>query len=181
MINFSHKKKIVVGGFTLIEALVAVLFLMFTIIYPMRVAQDGLQAAYYSQNQIQAFNYIQEAIEFVRWERDQAAFAPGGDWTGLDPNGVCFLSGCSIQSNNSGELYGIATNVACPNISTNVDPRCQISDPVDASKKSIFRRQISITDKSTSQATVNVTVCWNDLAAKNQCISVTEYLKNWKQ
>lgn len=180
MINFSHKKKIVVGGFTLIEALVAVLFLMFTIIYPMRVAQDGLQAAYYSQNQIQAFNYIQEGIEFVRWRRDENAFK-GNDWLSGFTNTPCVTNGCNIQSNNSGELYGIVTDVACPNISTNPNPKCQINDPVSDLKKSIFRRQISITDKSTSQATVNVTVCWNDLAAKNQCISVTEYLKNWKQ
>ena len=58
------------GGFTLIETLVAVSFLIFAIIAPLTLVSKSLSSALYARDQVTAYNLAQEGIEAVRAVRD---------------------------------------------------------------------------------------------------------------
>ena len=58
------------AGFTLIETLVAVSFLIFAIVAPMTLVSKSLSSALYARDQVTAYNLAQEGIEVVRAVRD---------------------------------------------------------------------------------------------------------------
>src|SRR3989344_4562639 len=58
------------GGFTLIETLVAVSFLIFAITAPLPLVSKSLSSALYARDQVTAYNLAQEGIEVVRAVRD---------------------------------------------------------------------------------------------------------------
>lgn len=57
-------------AFTLIETMVAVSLLAFSIVAPMTLTSQSLGAAYYARDQITAYNLAQEGLEAVRAIRD---------------------------------------------------------------------------------------------------------------
>ena len=63
-------QKVLYRGFTLVESLVAIWFLTLAIVAPMSLASQSLNSAYYSRDQIVAFQLAQEGIESVRQIRD---------------------------------------------------------------------------------------------------------------
>lgn len=72
------------NGFTLVETLVAISILMLAIIGPMGIAAQSLQSAFIARDQIVAFYLAQEAVEIVRYHRDNNSLASSDDWlTGL--------------------------------------------------------------------------------------------------
>ena len=66
-------------GLTLIESLVAVSVILAAITGPITIAAQGLSIANFSKQQFTAILLAQEAIEFVRATRDDAALA-GDSW-----------------------------------------------------------------------------------------------------
>lgn len=85
-------------GFTLIETLVAITILLVAVVGPMTIAARGLQTAFFAREQVIAFSLGQEAIEFVRAERDENALQ-GSSWLSGIP-GSCDRSnssGCGID------------------------------------------------------------------------------------
>lgn len=58
------------SGFTLIETMVAISLLAFSIVAPMTLTSQSLTTAYYARDQITAYNLAQEGLEAVRAIRD---------------------------------------------------------------------------------------------------------------
>ncbi len=58
------------AGFTLVETLVAITFLIVAIVAPMSLVSQSLSAAFYARDQMTAYNLAQEGIESVRAIRD---------------------------------------------------------------------------------------------------------------
>jgi type II secretory pathway pseudopilin PulG len=77
MIKYNYKKNIgsvrtcLRGGFTLLEALVAVSILMVAVVAPITIAQKGLSSAVYTKNQMIASYLAQDAIEYIKNIRDE--------------------------------------------------------------------------------------------------------------
>ena len=87
-INLKHKKACPAklkrsGGFTLLEALVAISILMVAIAAPITIAQKGLSSAVYSKNQMIASYLAQDAIEYVINQRDKASINNNFNWENL--------------------------------------------------------------------------------------------------
>lgn len=73
-------QKIKVGGFTLVETLVAISILSVSILAGFTAVQKSLQASITAKNQITAFYLIQDVMEYVKNVRDENAlnFIDGG-------------------------------------------------------------------------------------------------------
>lgn len=96
------------AGFTLIETMVAVFILTTTVMSLLSLTTSSLFAAKYANNEITANYLLQEAVDYIRNDRDSVVFQQvtnGGDWGNFiakygDPNSktLCFSNdGCSID------------------------------------------------------------------------------------
>jgi Tfp pilus assembly protein PilV len=105
-----QKKNIKEEGFTLIETLIAVIILIVSVVTPLSIASQAIIYSATARDQIIASNLAQEAIDFIRNERDRSALntvAPSparfqsfltkfGSYTG--PDTYCFATdGCAID------------------------------------------------------------------------------------
>ncbi|MBL7045237.1 MAG: prepilin-type N-terminal cleavage/methylation domain-containing protein, partial [Parcubacteria group bacterium] len=87
------------NGFTLIEALVAIAILTVSIAGPITIASKGLASAVFARDQITAFYLAQEAVEFIRNQRDENNIK-GGNW----------LAGLNVCSNGSACTIDVQNN-----------------------------------------------------------------------
>jgi prepilin-type N-terminal cleavage/methylation domain-containing protein len=71
-------------GFSMIETLVAITMLTLAVTAPLTLAGQGLIAANYAKDQVTAFNLAQEAIELVRFHRDNQLIAIGRGTSSAD-------------------------------------------------------------------------------------------------
>jgi type II secretory pathway pseudopilin PulG len=97
MINKSKKNN---KGFTLVETMFAVLILTFTIVGMMTVVANSLFAARYARDEITVNYLLQEAIDYIRNDRDTTIFLENGNtWdTFLAKYSNCSTSsGCTID------------------------------------------------------------------------------------
>lgn len=68
------------GGFTLVETLIAIAILLIAVVGPISLIGDSLHKLYYARDQMVAINLAQEGIEAVRQKRDSdmlAVVTPG--------------------------------------------------------------------------------------------------------
>ncbi len=92
------------SGFTLLETLVAILMLTFALSSLLSIITNSLFSAKYAKNELTATYLAQEAVDYIRNDRDSTAFQ-NGNWTGfLDHYGdhatatLCYSStGCSFE------------------------------------------------------------------------------------
>ena len=171
-------------GFTLIETMVAISILAIAIVAPMSLTAQSLATAYYSRDQITAFNLAQEAIEAVRSIRDgnvlnNAFGTPMNllqgipDTTGqkfrvdahtipvttamcnTDPGGAC------IALQTDGTLYGYGSSPTWT--------------PTN------FTREVTanFVGAGTDEVRVTVTVKWKTGALPARTLTVSENLYRW--
>lgn len=112
-------------GFTLVETLIAVLILVTSVVTPLSIASQAMVYSATARDQIIASNLAQEAIDFIRNERDRSALnisaanparfqnflSKFGVYSGT--NTYCFgTDGCAIDSHvptyRTGEPIAIA-------------------------------------------------------------------------
>src|ERR1035437_640976 len=109
-------------GFTLVETMFAIYILTFTIVGLMTVVANSLFAARYAKDEITANYLLQEAVDYIRNDRDSTVFLGSGsgtttnNWNNFfgkysscsDPNGCYFdilngvLNGGAIKKQCSG-------------------------------------------------------------------------------
>ncbi len=105
------------GGFTLLEALVAVSILMVAVVAPITISQKGLSSAVYTKDHMLASYLAQDAIEYIKNQRDFITINNMNDWGNLTlsnkfspclPNSVGNKQYCQIDTvggaNNEGEI-----------------------------------------------------------------------------
>jgi len=176
------RKAVKQGGFTLVEAMVAISILAMSVTGPLLIAQKGIGSAIYARDQITAFYLAQEAVEYIRNVRDTNRIV-GTSWlTNLDNctgGKTCRIDGtilnpvgnaidCSSDSggvckplwlNNSTKLYGYVESGAT---------------------QSPFTRQISITNSGDRSARIVVTISWSTkLFTPVRSFSIQEYIFNF--
>jgi type II secretory pathway pseudopilin PulG len=94
-------KKFTKTGFTILETLVAITILLLSITGPLVFSQNGLRASFVSRDQITAFYLAQDAIEYVKWIRNNNLLkindeVAGTQW--LDGLNDCKNNGCTIDT-----------------------------------------------------------------------------------
>ncbi len=74
---FSYKNN---RGFTLIETFVAVSILMLAVVGPLTIASRGLNTTVFARDQLTATHLAQEAIEYIRLQRDNNMLTDAPSW-----------------------------------------------------------------------------------------------------
>ncbi len=182
------------GGFTIVEAIVAIFILTVSIASMLSLTASSATSARYANNAITANFLLQEGIDSVRNSRDSIAFQQkdtGGGWIQFltrygYPSLYCFSSsGCylKIESydptnmtyNDIGSCSG-----TCPYLIYNSADNATIFYSGNGTGvTSNFRRTIKMTKVSDDEVKVIVTVDWkNGTSTKTQTLE--ESLLNWQ-
>lgn len=177
------------SGFTLIETLVAVFIMTLSITSLMTVVTSSLFAAKYTRDKVTATYLAQEAIDYIRNDRDTTVFLQQDNSNQVaweiftkkyekcqgDSNQVCYLDvpnagneevlpTCNIDGNNCNFYF-------------NKDGRDSFYGYNHEGKLTTFKRKI-VVKTSSEQMEVFVTVYWLNGGTSRE-ISLKTSLMNW--
>jgi type II secretory pathway pseudopilin PulG len=195
MINYFIKKnrlaprssnRSVVGGFTLVETLVAISILMVSIAGPMVLVGNGIKASAYARDQVTAFYLAQDAIEAMRYIRDNNRIdnvlnqtAGTISWDEIAQYGLtCGLgSPCGIDTVDiyNGVSNAISTSKANSFLILNSNGKYSYSG---VGTTTTFRRWITVEGVSGTGVEITVTVDWSSHSI-NRSFSIKENLFYW--
>ncbi len=163
------------GGFTLIEALVAVFMLSVAIAATIGLIQSSLAANSYAQAQVTA-NYLGgEAIEYIRNIRD-TNFLKNQNWqTGILNS--CFSTGCDVDTIHGGFL---TCSGDCEPLQFNPDLTDGFFHHVAASE-SMYTRTINIENINAHEMAVRVTIKGASGYFKRTPLVIVEHMFDWYQ
>lgn len=189
------------GGFSILEALVAIAILVIALTGPMVFAQQSLRAARLARDQVTAFYLAQDAIELVKHVRDENALSTFRyDWlAGLEE---CFAdegnpnSGCQVSTP---EWTGASTAGAvdacpgedCPLAEQDVPGGGKLYGIFGGSpsNESRFSRRVRVMtpegddpSAETEEVLVEVRVWWDTAGIEDtRQVLVREHIYNWIQ
>jgi len=186
--NFKQK----IGGFTLIEALVAVSIFSMSILGLLSILSHGIADTSYAKKRILAEYLTQEGVEYMRNMRDAfVLFDAGGHQAGWDAfkayltssSAHCDLStGCYFNDQDLDytdptqpmtTIGVIACGSSCPPLLYN-SGKYSMTGGTDSG----FIRQIKISQVSTDEIKVSATVSWTQ-ASGTHTTTFSENLYNW--
>lgn len=185
-----HKTHNIKHGFSLVETLVAVSIVVFSVLGPVTLTVFSLKSSSFSKNNLIAGNLAQEGIELVRAKSksNMLACAPScvpNDW--LNDFNSCFLAnGCSIDASDletgncaSANQCFLRFEIGNPGYADdgiyNHGGGSQTQNPT-----SIFRRVVKLTEiNSGIEVKVNVEVSWTERFGTQKVI-VEENMFNWQ-
>lgn len=181
-----NKDKKFKGGFTLIEALVAISILVIAVIGPLSLASKGLSYSNYAKDEITAFYLANEAIDVIRNIRDTNK---NSDKTWSEGLTGC-ISGCyfdawensiTLKSPSYDEDYILKTCKKDGLVRFGYDfkllSECQDSG---STEPSYFSRKVKLetVDSSGNEIRVTAVVSWVAKNGINRSITITENLFN---
>ncbi|MEQ1499795.1 MAG: type II secretion system protein [Parcubacteria group bacterium] len=189
----NNRKKTKESGFTLVETLVAVGILSLSILSTFTTVQSGLQNSTTAKDQVTAFYFIQDSMEYIKNKRDENALnAVSGISTawlsGLaaDPSDPCYFGKiCRIDSYVG---TGPSAVVDCQNDTGNV---CQnLRRDMDSESPTFglvgydsdwtatnFKREIWFTQNSFDDVLVTIRMSWTSRGVP-KTFQVTQLLMN---
>lgn len=196
-----HKQKNT--GFTLIETMIAVFILVIAMQGMLGLIASSLFSARYAKNDITANYLIEEAVDYIRNNRDTIAFQQNDPVTSTGwsnflnnygyPNSLCFstLNGCKMDitpdnmssqpiTSCDGSNHGFGT-VRCEvfNYDENNSNNFYTYNPT-GSVKSNFKRQIVMSLASSDELNIKVTVEWlNGNLVRSRTSEIS--LLNWQK
>lgn len=161
------------GGFTLIEALVAIAILTISIAGPITIASKGISSAIFARDQITAFYLAQEAVEFIRNKRDENNIIGNGWIDGLsdclDDEKVCIIDS---KNNTINECVG----GVCPVLKYDDDTGFYSYDLGGEDSK--FTREIRITTINDNEVAITTTLSWTT-GSITKSFTVREHILDW--
>lgn len=182
-----------VSGFTLVEAMFAVFILTFTIVGLMTVVSDSLFAARYARDEITANYLLQEAVDYIRNDRDSTVFLNNTVSTDVSwPTFYQKYEKCSTVGN------GCALTVSTGKIESCPDKYCYLYydstgsnntisgdygsfyNYSDSGKRTNFSRKIIVSQGAdTNEIDVKVTVSWKNGNTPKE-VSLQTSLLRWQ-
>jgi len=195
--NISNINSLKNRGFTLIETMVAVLILSTSLTSLLTLTSSSLFAAKYANNEITANYLLQEAVDYIRNDRDSIVFQQrnNGDATSVSwniflakygyINSTCFSpDGCylDITEQNS---FNVIRSCTSPCTLMYFDPAANHKEfytySTDFGLASSFRRKITmrINPTNINELLVTVTVDWKN-GNLSRSRSLNESILNWQ-
>lgn len=175
-------------GFTLIETMVAVFILTVSVVSLMNVVTSSLFAAKYAKDEITVNYLLQEAIDYIRNDRDTIFLSsenPGDSWgIFLDRYTICNTSGdCYIDILSGwGPQSCSSLGADCTTLYYNSDPSTNQAfythdKSISGAVKSKYKREIEVKNSSSDEVDIKVTVKWNNGSLAKERTLKTSLLK----
>jgi len=168
-------------GFTLIETLVAVTFLTVAIVAPMSLITKSLSTTYYARDQITASYLAQEAIESIRYVRDNNILAS------VRGTRTPTFDGIPVGRPFIVDTFSNSIDDDPCNNSTNTCPPLQL-DPTKTFygyglgwDNTRFTRTVraEFVDGNPDEMRIQVTVSWTSGSFKPRSFTMSENLYRW--
>ena len=170
------------GGFTLVEAMVAIAILSMAVTGPLLIAQKGIGSAIYAREQITAFYLAQEAVEYIRNIRDTNRITRDPWLTNLTAcvGAVCRIDGTVLTSGEKAVACSSDPGAVCkPLWLGSVTGLYGYTE--SGATQTPFTRSVSIVQDSSQQsAKISVTVSWTTkLFTPVRSFTIQEYIFNF--
>lgn len=177
-------------GFTLIEVLVAIFILITAVVVPLTIGSKAFAYSNFVRDQSTASYLAQEAIEYIRLQRDNASLNPALGWSAFKFS----MSNCMYELDDT-DFGGCWFDTQDQTVSINsCDGKCpplyrQESDGTYKYGDSFvsnkyFRRSVEtfVLDENTplERLQVEVTIIWNTNGINQREFTVTDYLTPWQ-
>lgn len=182
-------------GFTLVESMTAIFILTLAVVGLMTVVSSSLFAARYSRDDITVNYLLQEAIDYIRNDRDTKVFLSSGAGT-TEGNWLTFKyqysnclgpNGCTVDvlKDTTVSPKSCAPSTECPYLYFNPNPSTgafYLTDDgsgMTGMSRTNFRRKIVVTDAG-DEMKVLVTISWkNGNLDKSRTLSTS--LLRWQE
>ncbi len=169
-------------GFTLVETLVAITILTLAVIAPFQAIQNVVSASRLAKEKLIAASLAQEALEYVRFVRDNNYLANPSTYTALDgmngtggPNCTA-TNGCTLDATVAPSSAFAACGSTCNVLQ--LDPTSGFYTQANVNNPTIYTRKINLTQTNGSgYETVTVTITWTDHGSNSMILS--ENLYDW--
>jgi len=180
------------AGFSLIETFVAITILLTAVVAPLSLAQQSLNAAKTTKDQMTAYFLAQEAMEHIRNVRDSNGLA-SNYW--LQDISKCSTNGCVVDSfayvdSFAETIETCAGNTGCDNVNIYFYPELEVysypetfgvNEPIEISQ---FARRVEVEligdeEAAIDEAAITVTVSWGT-ALRPQKVVIRENIFNWQ-
>ncbi len=176
-------------GFTLIETLVAITVLTLAILAPFAAIQRVMMASHISKNEIIAASLAQEALEYVRFIRDNNYIAHQSDFVsgnhqldGMNGVGGPNCTGarqCTIDATvdpNSSSAVELCPIAGCPVLNVDDTKGFYTQQTGSGKTATVFSRGVTVAQYA-GYETITVTISWTDRGTHS--ITLTESLYDW--
>lgn len=173
-------------GFTLIEVLVAIFILITAVVVPLTIGSKAFAYSNFVRDQSTASYLAQEAVEYIRLQRDNASLQYDGftdPWESFsvrvkkcDGSGV----GCTVDV-ESGNIEECSV-IGCPALYLNPNTgRYEYTSDKSAVKG--FTRTVKVTFEGSGvlrRVKISVDVSWNTNGIDKRNFEVIDYLTPWQ-
>lgn len=174
------------SGFTLVETLFAVFILTFVIVGLMTVVANSLFTARYARDEITVNYLLQEVVDYVRNDRDTKVFLNGGTWVNFynDYSSCSGSYGCyfNVLLSNPAktDIKGCTSDKGCPLLFDDSVSNAPFYVATSEDVTTKFQRKIIVTNPTTDEIVVTVTVYWKN-GGIDRSRMLTTSLTNWQQ
>ncbi len=162
-------------AFTLIETFIAITVVLVSLVGPLSIAAQSLRLAYYARDQVTAYYLAQEAVEYVRAERDQNYLA-GRPWlTGVSD---CVNVNCVVDFPNFSHQV-CPVSGPCPKLRVS-SATTLYTQNVGSGPESPFTRILTITPVpgTGDEVVLQVSVSWVSVGI-NRSFQIKEHIFDW--
>ncbi len=169
-------------GFTLVESLVAVTIITVAIAAPLTAANSALVAAFISRDKLTASYLAQEALEYVRAERDNAFLVnQATGWSVF----LDVVSSCDAAAGDmclvdpiSANIEQCTTVVDCAVVKDSSSQYRQ-GDPPGTETATVFTRTVEVSIVSSTEVEVVAEVLWTYHGTLHK-VTITNHLTQWQ-
>lgn len=162
------------GGFSLLEALIAISVLTVALLGVYNLVSFGVSRAVFAKNQNIAFFLAQEGQEYINNYRLNNFLNPEKDW--LDNLGPCWAQGCYVDAVNN-EIKNMETCSGDCSI-IKFDSAIGYNYASGSQTPAKFKREIKIQRYGNDEIKVEVKMLWNEFNQEKSFV-LEDSLFNW--
>jgi len=159
-------------GLTLIETLVAISVLLIGVVFPMSIYSQSITNTRYAGDQITAYYLAQEGVEFIKYKID-TNINGGSGWMSSNLNKCTSGQNCKVDA-----VYGDVCFQGGPVCDNFLKVNNGLYNYVSGTQTK-FKREVDIKQISTNEATITVTVFWEN-ASGTDSVMIKENVYDWR-